>query len=453
MENPVKKVFLSESAFLYYSFLAISFDTLFIKTAFVGAVLLLIIPIWGLVLTIKNRKGLDWFCWLVIIFCIIETFIITINQGIDVVWGFGFSLWNLVSVIISVDKETQKKFFVKILKMTLILTFVVNTLTFLYYIIAKQQWLLDILPTYLSNRIMYCTQQSSDGRLFGSLANPNVTSLVVMFSIFVVFLLWFVDKKWRVFGGVNSIVSLVIIVLAKSRGCLLSVSAFLFCFMIVFFVLSYSQLSKEKKKYSIIWLFIFLLFVLLAVVFLFCFPQGQKIFCYLLRTEYVEGRTPLEMTKLFNELLLTGTGRDEILEQNLSVFHGWYMLKGTPLPLLCDNPVACPVHNGFLLAIFSLGIPIGLLYIILLIVMIFPLGKIIKARNKADIKSNQFIAALFAFVVSSLINNMYEFLLIYYYFFNFWIFFFICTYIYVIGNKWNGDCSVLFEQSKITAKI
>lgn len=429
----LKGIILDPLCYIIYTFFAMAYDCAFPYTESTGIIILLIVPVWGVFFFFRQKSKLSFLHWYSILLCILMLFIVALHDDLFVVWCFPLKLWCFLIAFTTASVEMQKKIFSEVMRFTVYFILFVHFLSFLCFYIVDSP-VIQIIPEYFIKIIMKAVQR---GRFVGFLQNSNTTAIISMLGWFASIYCIFYLKKTYIPAFCVFLSTLIVVFLTNSRGTMLSMLVFTITLFGFYFSFQYRNFDERMRlRFFLLLVCIFVFFIVLGGLFFFnrCF---QDFILKMLRVE-IEGNPGIwNILVAIGDSYRDGSGRNAILQDNLSLFKDSPIL-GVPIHQL-RSTYSNVVHNGFLLAFFTLGIPAGCVYSFLFLLLLVPFLSGIRRRNKRYSGENFFLSFLIAVIVSSFLENTYEVVLIFSHNFASSFFYLIYAMAYTMGKRGSDE--------------
>ncbi len=433
MQN-FKKVIYSNYYYIIYVFVSLTFDFFFHNTKFIGAIFLLIIPVWGLVFIKKQWGKFSPLHYVSFILCALVMLILFFHDNdITIYWCFGLKTWCFILAITSASREEQDKMYLFVPKLFICVTLTIHVLTVLSFAIVVLPKVFALLPNYFQRLV--ANSAVLNPRLVGFSQNSNSTAMISMIGIFCSIYCIVCLKKWRLISLATICSSIIVIFLTVCRGAMLSTLVFVVLFVVFVFFFCYKNFDSTTIKIYLLCFFVLLVLLTVCLVCFFLVQPFQDFVCTkLLRMPTRADRSSSELIKDIMNTISSGSGRDNLQKINMIQFKS-SPIFGVSIAQLSNNPLSFPTHNGFFLALFTFGVPIFILYITLLIMLVFPAVKAFKYRDVSDRNSNILLSFIYALVLTSFLENSYEVVLLFYHNLENSFYFSIYVFAYIVGNR------------------
>lgn len=451
----IRKILQSPLLFIVFVFFSLALNIIFVGYINFCAILYLCIPLWGLAFIIVNHDQLNQFHYFIFVLFLLMGIVQAIHKDLTVLWPFTTRIWCIIVVTTVAGQTDREKIIAFMNKFTLMFLFLANLLTICSIFLVKMPQLLELFPNHFKNLIIISGQPST--RLFGIFLDPTITAAYCVLGIFASCFCLFYLNRWKILSIINVGLALIIIYLARGRGAMLATGTFFSMFFLLNMVLRFNSLTKRQKT-ILFCILICAIVCLLAVVLLFAFnTRIQDCFAAIFRFSLPEDRSlPLIVKNIFASLKY-GSGRDILVHQNWEEFSKSPII-GTTAKSLHDNSLGLAAHNGFLLILFYLGIPIFVMYCGLLVLLLFPLVRIVKNRKNNSSQLNILVSFILAVTIAVFQYNMSDALLSHwnYDYFNSYCFVIFAT-AYNLGLTWqsrkNSDSFCMIDTQKSDCQI
>lgn len=322
-------------------------------------------------------------------------------------WTFFLKAYCLFDFVQYFDDNQTENILTDYAKVTLFSTIAILGVTLFANIFQEN---LSYLPSFfepIQTNISESVLYENIDRYCGFLGHPNQTAMFFCISIMASAYLLKI-KGYRIISAAVILISAYFIMIAKSRGSILTAMLFFMLFPIFFTFISYSSYSASAKRIINITIAVILVLLIVLGATLLISPKAFALMAEIFRFEIPEEPSVANKLSAILSSFVHGSGRDSLIDAEYDVFRQ-SPFTGAEYNELLESSGGLLVHNGFLFMLFLLGIPAFIVMMILLMVMsIIPAFRCMIHRRQYSSEERFQISFSIAALTACLFYNFFE---------------------------------------------